>query len=133
MGFPGNLNDIYGNNKDYYNPINEYENMESSKKMSPTKKRIRENEYENEFNNRTRVEELRTKYIPTLKRFDNDSMNKKTPYKITNKINKRFNQMNTHLNKNKKIDKKILKPNMNINSINKLLKTDKNNDKKVRV
>ena len=35
--------------------------------MNQLSKRIRENEYENEFNNRTRVEELRTKYTPTLK------------------------------------------------------------------
>ena len=124
------------NNEISISDSNDIFNYPSPKKMlsemNQLSKRIRENEYENEFNNRTRVEELRTKYIPTLKRFDNDSINKKTPYKITNKINKRFNQINIHLNKNKIIDKKILKPNMNINSINQFLKTDGNNDKKVK-
>ena len=35
------------NNKDYYNPINEFENIESSRKMSPMKKRILAKRYEN--------------------------------------------------------------------------------------
>ena len=59
------------NNEISISDPNDIFNYPSPKKMlsemNQLSKRIRENEYENEFNNRTRVEELRTKYIPTLK------------------------------------------------------------------
>ena len=116
---------------------NDLFNYPSPKKMlsemNQLSRRIRKEEYNNEFSNRTKIEELRTKYIPTFKSFLNDSIYKKTANKESNrdKINIKINNMNIdklNFNKNKIIDKKILKPNLNLKSINNIKKInlDKN-------
>ena len=111
---------------------NDIFNYPSPKKMlsdmTRLSKRMRVEENDIAFSNRTKAEELRTKYIPTFKSFINDSI-----YKTTNKekINLRINNINvdkTNINKNKIIDKKILKPNLNLQLINntKKINIDKN-------
>jgi hypothetical protein len=107
---------------------NDIFNYPSPKKMlsemTQLSKRMRKEEYENEFSNKTKAEQLRTKYIPTFKSFINDSIYKKLSYgpsPVKEKINIRLKNMNVNkisLNKNKFIDKKILKPNLNLKSIN---------------
>ena len=101
---------------------NDIFNYPSPKKMlsdmTRLSKRMRKEENDIAFSNRTKAEELRTKYIPTFKCFLNDSIYK-TPDK--NKINFRINDINIEkmtINKNKIIDKKILKPNLNLKLIN---------------
>ena len=101
---------------------NDIFNYPSPKKMlsdmTRLSKRMRKEENDIAFSNRTKAEELRTKYIPTFKSFLNDSIYK-TPDK--NKINFRINDINIEkmtINKNKIIDKKILKPNLNLKLIN---------------
>jgi len=101
---------------------NDIFNYPSPKKMlsdmTRLSKRMRKEENDIAFSNRTKAEELRIKYIPTFKSFLNDSIYK-TPDK--NKINFRINDINIekmNINKNKIIDKKILKPNLNLQLIN---------------
>ena len=107
--------------------------------MTQLSKRMRKEEYENEFNNKTKVEELRTKYIPTFKSFINDSIYKKTSYRLSpikEKITFRSNNMNINkisLNKNIIIDKKIMKPNLILKSINNTEKTNDIDDKNIIV
>lgn len=118
---------------------NDLFNYPSPKKMlsemSQLSKRMRKEEYDNQFSNRTKIEELRTKYIPSIKGFMNNSIIKKLSNKIHNKdkINIRLTNMNINkisLNKNKIIDKKILKPNINAESINNTEKPEHIDDKK---
>ena len=102
---------------------NDLFNYPSPKKMlsdmTRLSKRMRKEENDIEFSNKTKVEELRTKYIPTFKSFLNDSIYKKESNK--DRINIRINNLNIdkmNINKNKIIDKKILKPNLNLKLIN---------------
>ena len=119
---------------------NDIFNYPSPKKMlsemTQLSKRMRKEEYENEFSNKTKAEQLRTKYIPTFKSFINDSIYKKLSYgpsPVKERINIRLKNMNVNkisLNKNKFIDKKILKPNLNLKSINNKEKFEDINDNK---
>ena len=119
---------------------NDIFNYPSPKKMlsemTQLSKRMRKEEYENEFSNKTKAEQLRIKYIPTFKSFINDSIYKKLSYgpsPVKEKINIRLKNMNVNkinLNKNKFIDKKILKPNLNLKSINNKEKFENINDNK---
>ena len=119
---------------------NDIFNYPSPKKMlsemTQLSKRMRKEEFENEFSNKTKAEQLRTKYIPTFKSFINDSIYKKLSYgpsPVKEKINIRLKNMNVNkisLNKNKFIDKKILKPNLNLKSINNKEKFEDINDNK---
>ena len=118
---------------------NDIFNYPSPKKMlsemCQLSKRIRKEEYANEFSNRTKIQELRTKYIPSFRGFMNNSIYKKLSNKIYNKdkINIRINNMNINkisLNKNKIIDKKILKPNINVEPIIKNKEKPENIDDK---
>jgi hypothetical protein len=102
---------------------NDLFNYPSPKKMlsdmTRLSKKMRKEENDIEFSNKTKVEELRTKYIPTFKSLLNDSIYKKESNK--DKINIRINNINIdkmNINKNKIIDKKILKPNLNLKLIN---------------
>ena len=82
--------------------------------MTQLSKRVRKEEYENAFSNKAKAEVLRNKYIPTFKSFINESIYQKTSSKVSpikEKIRIRFNKLD--FNKNKIIDKKILKPNIN--------------------
>jgi hypothetical protein len=119
---------------------NDIFNYPSPKKMlsemTQLSKRMRKQEYENEFSNKTKAVELRTKYIPTFRSFINESIYKKLSYgpsPIKEKINIRLKNINSNkitLNRNKIIDKKILKPNLNLISINNTEKFEDINDNK---
>ena len=96
--------------------------------MTRLSKRMRKEENDIAFSNRTKAEELRTKYIPTFKSFLNDSIYRTTK---KDKINFRIDNINVdkiNISKNKIIDKKILKPNLNLQLINntKRINIDKN-------
>ena len=111
---------------------NDIFNYPSPKKMlsdmTRLSKRMRKEENDIAFSNRTKAEELRTKYIPTFKSFLNDSIYRTTK---KDKINFRIDNINVdkiNISKNKIIDKKILKPNLNLQLINntKKINIDKN-------
>ena len=111
---------------------NDIFNYPSPKKMlsdmTRLSKRMRKEENDIAFSNRTKAEELRTKYIPTFKSFLNDSIYRTTK---KDKINFRIDNINAdkiNISKNKIIDKKILKPNLNLQLINntKKINIDKN-------
>ena len=100
---------------------NDIFNYPSPKKMlsdmTRLSKRMRKEENDIAFSNRTKAEELRTKYIPTFKSFLNDSIYRTTK---KDKINFRIDNINVdkiNISKNKIIDKKILKPNLNLQLI----------------
>ena len=108
---------------------NDLFNYQTPKKMlsdmTQLSKRVRKEEYENAFSNKAKAEVLRNKYIPTFKSFINESIYQKTSSKVSpikEKIRIRFNKLD--FNKNKIIDKKILKPNINLKSINNNEKVD---------
>ena len=111
---------------------NDIFNYPSPKKMlsdmTRLSKRMRKEENDIAFSNRTKAEELRTKYIPTFKSFLNDSIYRTTK---KDKIYFRIDNINVdkiNISKNKIIDKKILKPNLNLQLINntKKINIDKN-------
>lgn len=121
---------------------NDIFNCPSPKKMlsemTQLSKRIRKEEYENEFSNRARVEELRNKYIPAFKSFINNSIYKRTSNRVS--PNKKENNIRLLINKNRlnpniKIDKNILKPNIILKSINNAekIEEDINDNKKITV
>ena len=119
---------------------NDIFNYPSPKKMlsemAQLSKRIRREECENEFSNRTNVEVLRTKYISSYKIYNDENMYKKNYYKfIPNKEKISFkivddkNMNKNNSDKKKLIDKKILKPNLNLKSINNAAILDETNTK----
>ena len=77
---------------------NDIFNYPSPKKMlsdmTRLSKRMRKEENDIAFSNRTKAEELRTKYIPTFKSFLNDSIYKKESNK--DRINIRINNLNIY-------------------------------------
>ena len=111
-----------------------------SSEMAQLSKRIRKEEYDNEFSNREKAEILRTKYITANKTFCDENMYNRNYYKFTpnkEKIsirligNKNINKINS--DKKKLFDKKILKHNLNLKSINKTEKIEYINSKKAFV
>ena len=107
--------------------------------MTQLSKRIREEEYDIENNNLSKIGELRTKYFPNKSNTKYSSIKQNYFNTIFNKdkINIRLKSMyidKYNQIKNKIIDKNILKPNKNLKSFNNAekrndLNIDKNNDK----
>jgi hypothetical protein len=101
-----NINNINNNNREYYNPIDEYENMENNKEIINRNNNNMNNEYIND--NNQNINTLKN-ISPTKKRILNKRYDN-TPYQNNANDNKDFNYYdnddynNEQINENKKQD-----------------------------